>query len=358
MQSVHLALRLRHALAAAGVRGSKPQRTNLAMLCYALAGSRDCHLNNLALRLPIDGQRDHLVQRLRRLLKEAPSWQEAYRPLVSHLLAQWDGVEVPLVMDRTDLTNRLSILTLGVAYGHRLLPLIWRVGSFGGTSAETQLALLDQVCPLLPPGIGVTFFGDAEFRAVDVQSFCRDRGWHWQVGLKSDVIIQTETGRRLALIDLGVGPRSGLVCYQNVRLTAQHAFGPVNILARWSKKDRWPRFWALDLPADRLAWRRGRKRFWIEPSFRDLKSYGFDLEATGLSDPKRIDALLLAMAITTLWLIHLGVCARTSSRRTLLETPGRHDYSLFRLGRDHLLRAREMHWSIPIGFTIRHPAPR
>ena len=73
MQSVHLVVRLRHALAAAGVRGSKPQRTNLAMLCYALAVSRDCHLNNLALGLPIPGQRDHLVQRLRRLLKEAPS---------------------------------------------------------------------------------------------------------------------------------------------------------------------------------------------------------------------------------------------------------------------------------------------
>lgn len=155
---------------------------------------------------------------------------------------------------------------------------------------------------------------------------------------------------------LPIGPRSGPIYRQNVRLGAC-AFGPVNILARWSPRHHWPRFWATDLPANRRAWRRGRKRFWCEPTFRDWKSYGFDLERTHLIHAERIEALILAMAITTLWLIHLGVCVRTSSRRSLLEPPHSRDYSLFRLGRDQLQRARIMHWPMPIGFTVRHPAP-
>jgi hypothetical protein len=43
---------------------SKPQVQNLALLTQALVFSEDCHLPNLALQLPISGQRDSLIQRL------------------------------------------------------------------------------------------------------------------------------------------------------------------------------------------------------------------------------------------------------------------------------------------------------
>jgi hypothetical protein len=44
----------------------------------------------------------------------------------------------------------------------------------------------------------------------------------------------------------------------------------------------------------------------IEQSFRDDKSGGFDLEHTRLQHAQRIDHLLLAMAIATLWCHELG----------------------------------------------------
>ena len=52
--------------------------------------------------------------------------------------------------------------------------------------------------------------------------------------------------------------------------------------------------------------RAGRKRYWIEPCNRDYKSYGFDLEQSKITEHDRLNVLLLAMAITTLWLIHVG----------------------------------------------------
>jgi hypothetical protein len=27
-------------------------------------------------------------------------------------------------------------------------------------------------------------YGDSEFRAVDLQKYCRNQGWHWYLGLK------------------------------------------------------------------------------------------------------------------------------------------------------------------------------
>lgn len=43
-----------------------------------------------------------------------------------------------------------------------------------------------------------------------------------------------------------------------------------------------------------------------ERSFRDDKSGGFDMEHTRLQHAQRIDHLLLAIAIATLWLHELG----------------------------------------------------
>jgi hypothetical protein len=71
----------------------------LALMVLGLAQSPTCHLSTLATVLPCEGQRENLIQRLRRWLK-APtlSWERYYRPLVRQFLANWQGVEIALVM--------------------------------------------------------------------------------------------------------------------------------------------------------------------------------------------------------------------------------------------------------------------
>jgi len=222
-------------LAALGVGASRPQRTNLAGLCQALAFSANCHLATLALGLPFVGQRENLIQRLRRFLKtERLEPLACYGPLVRHLLAHWPDREVTLVMDRTDLENRLSILTLGAAYRKRLLPLAWEVSDFGGTSAARQIALLTWVQPYLPSlsQVRINFYADTEFRGVDVQAYCRSQAWHWQVGLKSDLHFHTGDGVWQALRTLGL-QRGDRAYRQAVYLT------PISLILCNQKKRNW-----------------------------------------------------------------------------------------------------------------------
>lgn len=335
---------------------SEPQQKNLALWCQTLAVSPNCHLATLALGLPLSGQRENLIQRLRRdLKKEALQSERCYQPLVRHLFAHWQGREVSLVMDRTDLERRWSILTVGVAYRKRLLPLAWQILPFGGTSAEKQIKLLERIQPHLPPRdqVRVHFYGDSEFRAVPLQRVCQKYHWHWQVGLKSDLYFCNQNGLWQPLQALALYP--GQRRYLNqVYLTLKHHFGPLNLIADWNPNQDSPRYWALDLPAEVQAWRRGRKRFWIEPTFRDWKSYGFDLERSRIDDPHRLQVLLLGIAWTTVWMLHLGDWLTRHGHAKLLAPPHRNDYSLFRLGRDYIQRALTMGWSIPVGFTVTH----
>jgi hypothetical protein len=159
-------------------RASIAQVRNQALMSLALAHSSNCHLATLANQLPIPGQRDNLVQRIRRWLdNQAVAQHRCYRPLVRHLFAHWPGAEVNLVMDRTDLERRWSILMLSVAFRHRALPLAWRLLPFGATDAETQISLLNQVQPCLPDmqKVRITFYGDCEFRAAEVQRYCQKK---------------------------------------------------------------------------------------------------------------------------------------------------------------------------------------
>ncbi len=108
----------------------------------------------------------------------------------------------------------------------------------------------------------------------------------------------------------------------------------------------------MDLPADGHAWRQGRKRYWIEPTFRDWKSYGFDLERSQLTDRHRLEVLLLGMSVTTVWLIHVGEALVQTGRAYELAAKAQTDYSVFRLGRDYLQRCRTLERAVPVGFTL------
>ena len=331
---------------------SKPQVENLGLLTQALVFSPDCHLANLALQLPIPGQRTSLMQRLRRLLKNRHiNWQVHYLPFVKRLLRQWPDREVNLVMGRTDLGQKKSVLMLALAFKHRALPLNWQLLPFGGTSEDRQIALLETIAPYLPPVTKkrIYFFGDSEFRAVGLQQYCRQKQWHWQVGVKSDTLFHSGDGqwRPLRAIPVQQGQR---IHRHHLTLTHRHHFQPVNLTIDWKHQHDAPRYFVCDQPTNHQSWRRGRKRFWIEPFFRDYKSYGFDLESSGLADDFRLNLLLLAMAIASLWVLHLGHWLVQTGRRQWLVADHQNDYSLFRLGRDYATRSEIAGWELPILF--------
>ena len=329
---------------------SKPQVRNLALLTQALVFSEDCRLPNLALQLPIDGQRDHLIRRLMRFLSNCHLNRHThYLPLVRRLLANWPDEDVNLVMDRTDIRQEKSILLLGVAFKCRAIPLTWRVLPFGSTSANLQIRLLKEIRPYVPQEKRIMFYGDSEFRAVDVQRYCRQQEWGWQLGVKSDTLFHTGDGNWQPLRDFIVerGQRRYL---QNITLTQSEAWPEVHLMADWTHNWDAPRYVICHREATRFSWRLGRKRFWIEPTFRDWKSYGFDLEASHIDDDQRVERLLLGMATATLWLINLGNWIRNQNRAPWLTADHRRDYSIFRLGRDYARRSQICHWHLPICF--------
>ena len=329
---------------------SKAQTKNLALLTQGLVFGRKCSIGNLVSEYPLEGRRESLENRLRRFLSNSQvGWKRHYSPLVSNLLSGWTDKEINLVMDRTDMGQERSILMLGLAFKHRTIPLNWRVLEFGGTGEEIQKKLLGEVAGYIPKGKRVMFYGDSEFRAVGLQIYCREKGWGWQVGVKSDTLFRTENEEWKPLKTLMVekGKRRYV---HNLTLTKSSSLKNVHLIVDWTHDWKTPRYIICHQETGSRSWRRGRKRYWIEPTFRDWKSYGFDLEASHMTSFERFERLLLGMSTATLWLLCLGHWLENTGRHTWLTATHRRDYSLFRLGRDYAQRSLVRGWELPIRF--------
>ena len=115
-------------------------------------------------------------------------------------------------------------------------------------------------------------------------------------------------GRVLAVDTLGVQPGRARY-FQNVRLTAE-ADWLCNLAVTWTqatpKQPAELCAIAMNLTADQRTLKDYLKRMHIEQSFRDDKSGSFDLEATKLTEPERLNHLLLAIAVATLWIYDIG----------------------------------------------------
>lgn len=80
------------------------------------------------------------------------------------------------------------------------------------------------------------------------------------------------------------------------------------------------------------------RRWGIEVLFANLKSRGFDLESTHVSEPDRLKKLVAVLAIATLWSLRVGESQYRDSAELPLSRHYRPEKSLFRLGLDLIRR--------------------
>ena len=139
--------------------------------------------------------------------------------------------------------------------------------------------------------------------------------------------------------------------FQDVLLTREAKL-QANVSVTWTNdKKGQPEMVAVmtDQIACRARLREYSGRMSIEQSFRDDKSGGFDMQHTRLQHAQRIDHLLLAVAIATLWCHELGefVLKQGEDSRCQVDPAHKRTLSLFQLGLRWLKR------TLATGFVIK-----
>lgn len=309
------------------------QRRNVALLVAALLSERAVNLMALGAALPMStGNRASRFQKLKRTLaNERICPREVMAPYAREVLAavSRNGQQPILVIDQSQATrlHRHEVLMVAVAFGGRALPLAWLVRETGGAIGfAEQRALLEQVAAWLPTGVRPVLMGDRFYGGPDLIAWCADQGWSWRLRLKSTLLVYDRNGGETTL---EACVRDGAWLLTDVRLSARQASSHVAIVHEPGHPEPW--IIALsEAPSTPRALDYGL-RWGIEALFSDLKSRGFDLEASQLRKADRIERLLLGVAIAVYWAVSTGMWDRqTQATRAERKPPDQRPARCFR----------------------------
>jgi len=325
----------------------------LAALICGLAGSQRAHLSSIADHAPSNGAtQESIIERFRRFLKNDRQTIDGwFLPVAEQLLLTLAAQPLQLVMDGSVVGRGCIALMLSVVYHGRALPLCWVVvsGAKGHFPQTMHQELLAQVQAIMPAGASVTFLGDGEFDGTKLQADLRQSSWLYVCRTASTIRISA-CGVSFHLGALGPG-RGEQLAVTPAFMTAQQ-YGPVSLLAIWEELYQAPIYLVTNMVDLDAAVRLYKKRAHIETFFSDIKSRGFHIHKSHLSDPARLCRLLLACCLAYVWSVYLGVCAIRDDWMKQLHRQNRCDLSLFRLGVRLLARCLKDHIPIPDGFLV------
>ncbi len=317
------------------------QLSNWVWMSVGILQANSVNLGQIATHLPVGSRiAESRVATLRRWLKNphVEVWS-FYRPILEHILDGWHSVEAVIILDGVQVFgDRMQIFRLSLRHGNRAIPLVWTVlPGKGLTQVENLEGMLVRVAEFLHGRVKrIRFLADAGFRDCDWAALCLKLGWHYNIRLPVSTIVWLENGSRRRIDELGVKPGQRRY-FQNVYFTnAAKLFGTLAVT--WTPGDERNSPALVAVMSDQIACRQRLTEYgWrrcIEESFRDDQSSGFDLEHTRLKHPERLERLLLALAIATVWCHELGesVLAEGETCRREIDPGPQRELSLFQLG--------------------------
>jgi hypothetical protein len=249
------------------------------------------------------------------------------------LLSHWQSRRIVLLVDETKLGQHLNIMVVGVAYHGGCIPLAWWCylpTAWPMGQVELIRVLLERVAHGIPSGSIPLVQADRGIGCSPALVRVVERlQWHFLFRVQKSTRLKTARGKSHALGDLVKPGESwsgrGLVFKKAGWLS-------VRIHLIWNEGYR--DLWCLITNDPSLRGREYASRFWQEAGFRDLKSDGWQWQASHIFTPTYADRLILVMALAYALSLMAGSLALAQpdvfpvAKLSNSRTP----FSLFRLG--------------------------
>jgi hypothetical protein len=317
---------------------NRKQVTNWIWIIVGILQSQSSNLSQIGNYLPMEAKAESRVTMIRRWLMnpQVKVWQ-FYKKVLEHVLSGWSDVEAYLILDGVMIFgDRWQIFRVSLRHGCRAIPIAWTIIEGKGLVQVNKLkSMLEKVQRFMKRYVKrVTLLADAGFRDCDWAQLCEELDWNYAIRIACNTYITLPDGTSDRL-DNWV-PINRNRYFQNVLLTRETKL-QTNVSVTWTTDAKGqPDMVAIitNQIACRARLREYSGRMSIEQSFRDDKSGGFDLEHTRLQHAQRLDHLLLAMAMATLWCHELGefVLQQGEPARCAVDPAHERTLSVFQLG--------------------------
>lgn len=233
---------------------------------------------------------------------------KCFVPLLQWILSMWDSEEkwLPLAVDTTNIGQHFTVLSVHVLYRGCGIPVAWKIvkGTEKGAWKPHWQQLFQSLKDVVPAEMQVVVSADRGLYADWLFDAICALNWHPFLRINHTGTYQIRGETEWQFLDKVVQKTgtswSGIVtCFKTNPLTC-------TLLARWDEGYKDPWLIVTDLlpqQGDALWY---SLRSWIECSYRDVKSDGWQWHKTRLRDPNRAERVWLAMAVATMRTITIG----------------------------------------------------
>ena len=282
----------------------------LVIFSQGVARSRSSQIRKIAAR--VKGKRPSHRRRLQRFVAQSvdrSSWFKVWTEIVLDQVRP-TSKRVVLIVDEVKLTDRFGAMVVGLAYENRCIPLAWRIYKANDQASypeEGQVKIIQQLLKAIKPAFSprqkVLLLADRGIgTSPELMRVVIDLDWQFLFRVTKQSKLILDDGQEITFHDQVNQPgdsyaAAGLVFKQRGRIPAQ-----VRVL--WGHQAKAP--WALVTNDPSLTGWEYAQRMWLEESFRDLQSHGWQLEQNRFTDPERLANLWLILVLTYAWLLFWG----------------------------------------------------
>lgn len=310
------------------------QVLGLALYSYGVVLARQCAPSRVAEKLPLVGKADSVQRRLERwLANERIDWQRCCGAWSRWVLSHYRGERLILLVDETKLGTQLSAMVVGVAYRGCCIPLaFWCYAPTHWPQKQVRLieTLLSWIAPSVPTGVIPLVQADRGIgTSPDLLRAIVALGWHFEVRVQKNTRLRREAEPDCPLAALV--SQAGQTWRGQGQVFKKAGWLEAEVRVVWGRAYR--ECWCLVTNCPAVTGWEYALRYWQESSFRDLKSDGWQWQASRIWTPAHANRLLLVLALAYAWVLTLGTLVCTDADLAQTVTKGRKPtYSVFRLG--------------------------
>lgn len=303
----------------------------------AMVVARTVCLSSLAKQLTGSSLLSSRYRRIQRLLHEWPEGTDWLGPwLLSWFYSPFELIS--LTMDRTNWKfgkTNINFLVVGVTYKRMAIPIMWSLlPKRGNSNYEERTSLLNRVLKYINRERIKNLLCDREFVGHLWFDWLLKQRIPYKIRVKDNYIVLTKGGKETTVEALFYNlPRGKKMALEGKRKITRSRVGVYLSASRLESGELM--VVASDSP-DEDAIDAYCERWEIETLFENLKSRGFDLEATHIVEPKRLSALMTLISIAACWCYRVGEWLIEEGHLIKVKRHGRPSVSLFRHGLDKI----------------------
>lgn len=263
------------------------------------------------------------------------------RWIVSRISSDPDS-RLTLSMDRTNWKfgkANINYLVLAVCYKGMAIPLFWTLlDKQGNSSTEERINIVNQFISTFGAYRIDYLLADREFIGKHWQSWLIQQQIPFYIRIRNDAKVKHK-GREIKASKLFSRQEVGTELHKTgiveVYGTEVNISGK-KILGRKGETDY---VIVISYFESRQSIKKYSMRWQIEHLFRALKSSGFNMESTHVTDPKRLETILSLITIAFFWAYKTGEWLLNKGiEKIRIKKHGRREKSIFRIGLDYINR--------------------